>query len=139
MTGESKRAIWIVDNDIDDQDLIKDIFEELDLDYPLELFQTGDQFLTHLDSVKEPPFIIISDINLPKIDGFELRQRMLQKSAEKFHSVPFIFWSTQASDAQIIKAFDLKAHGFFKKASQLEEWKQAFIKIINYWTSNLIP
>jgi DNA-binding NtrC family response regulator len=139
MKPQQERPIWIVDEDIDEQDLVKDIFEELNLSNPLELFQNAEQLLTKLEDVNAAPFIIIAEVNLAKLGGFELREQMLNNPDEKFHSVPFIFWSTQASAAQIRKAYDLKAHGFFRKAAEFEQWKSTLKKIIDYWTSSLTP
>ncbi len=139
MKPQHERPIWIVDDDIDDQELVKDIFEELKFLHPLELFHNAEELLERLENVNAPPFIIIADVNLSKLGGYALRDQMLNNPDEKYHSVPFIFWSTQASEAQIRKAYDLKAHGFFKKAAEFEQWKLTLVKIIDYWTSSLIP
>lgn len=139
MKKELQKPVWIVDDDLEDQELIMDIFKELGWPHDLELFQTGEQLLEKLQQVNEGPFIIISDVNLPKMSGFDLRQHMLDNPNNKFHSVPFIFWSTFASDRQIRKAFDLNAHGFFIKESSFGKWKEVLIKIIEYWMVSLMP
>jgi CheY-like chemotaxis protein len=139
MKANPERAIWIVDDDTEDHQLIKEIFEELKWSNPLELFQTGEQLLEKLKHSKHAPFIIICDVNLPKMGGFGLREEMLKTPNNKFHSVPFIFWSTQASEAQIRKAYDLRAHGFFIKEPTFKEWKSSLVRIIEYWTSSKMP
>ncbi len=136
--GASK-AIWIVDDDTDDHELIREIFTEMKWNYPVELFSLAEDLLARLNEAEVAPFIIISDVNLPKMDGFKLREETLKASNNKFHSVPFIFWSTHASEAQIRTAYRLRAHGFFIKESQLEDWKNALIRIIEYWTKSLTP
>src|SRR5687768_9881740 len=78
MKAQEERAIWIVDDDLEDHELIKDIFKELESQYPLELFETAEQLLGRLDEVKSAPFIIISAVNLPKMGGFELREQLLK-------------------------------------------------------------
>ncbi|RYG26103.1 MAG: response regulator [Chitinophagaceae bacterium] len=78
-------------------------------------------------------------MNLPKKDGFMLREETLKAANNKFHSVPFIFWSTQASEAQVRKAYRLNAHGFFVKEANFDDWKKSLVKIIDYWTSSLSP
>jgi CheY-like chemotaxis protein len=139
MNQQQQKSIWIVDDDLEDHELIKDIFKELNWSHPLVLFETAEALLEKLNEVHVAPFIVISDINLPKIDGFELRESMLNNPNNKYHSVPFIFWSTQASEKQIRKAYELKAHGFFRKEATFEEWKVSLIKIIEYWTISLMP
>lgn len=107
--------IWIVDDDEEDHELVQDIFKELDFNDELALFKSGEDLIARLEQSGEAPFIIISDVNLPRMDGFELRELLLSRPNKKFHSVPFIFWSTRASEAQIQHAYELKAHGFFIK------------------------
>ena len=139
MNKSVDKAIWIVEDDADDHDLIRHLFKELNWPCSLELFATGEQMLERLESSSAAPFMIITDVNLPKIDGFALREKMLQTPNNKFHSVPFIFWSTHASEAQVRHAFELMAHGFFRKEPTFEQWKITLAKIIDYWISSLLP
>lgn len=139
MNTTQDKAIWIVDDDSDDHELIRDIFTDMDWKYQLELFSTADQLLNRLDVAPAAPFIIISEVNLPRKDGFTLREETLKAPNNKFHSVPFIFWSTQASEEQVRKAYRLQAHGFFLKEPSYNEWKKSLVKIIDYWTSSLSP
>lgn len=139
MENRFDRPIWIVDDDIDDHELISEIFREIDCQHPLALFSSGEQLLNRLDASGEAPFIIISDLNLPKMSGFELRQGMLRTPNNKYHSVPFIFWSTTANDSLVQEAFKLRAHGFFLKERTFGRWKATLIKIIEYWTTSLMP
>lgn len=60
--------------------------------------------------------VIISDILMPKMDGYALCQNV--RSQEKFDSVVFIFYTaTYASPADEQFAFSLGADAFFKKPS----------------------
>ena len=133
------KAIWIVDDDRDDHEIIKDIFSENGIEYPLEFFHGAKPLLEKLQGVKVAPFIILCDVNLPGIDGFELRDKMLKTPDKRFHSVPFIFWSGYASEQQIEKAFKLQGHGFFIKESTIEEWTQTLLGIIRYWEKSKAP
>lgn len=64
---------------------------------------------------------------------------MLATRSKIFNSVPFIFWSTTASEAQITQAYKLAVHGFFIKEISYEEIKKTFIDIINYWVRSKMP
>jgi CheY-like chemotaxis protein len=131
--------IWIVDEDRDDHELIQQIFQEAEISNELVLFTDAKDLLARLDEADEAPFIIISDANMPGMDGFELRERLLSATNRKFHSVPFIFWSVAPSEAQIQQAYDLKAHGFFLKDATVEEWRQSLVNIVNYWQKSQMP
>ena len=136
---DQQKAIWIIDDDIEDHDLIRHVFQEMKLPFSLKLFQSGEELLQGLEDAVEAPFIIICDVNLPRIGGFALREKMLGIPNNKYHSVPFIFWSTVASEAQIRRAYEIGAHGFFKKEAQLEKWRESLKKIIEYWSLSLMP
>jgi CheY-like chemotaxis protein len=131
--------IYIVDDDADEEDLIKEAFEELRISHPLRFFRTPDDLLQVLKKKGEVPFIIISDVNLPRMDGFQLREKVLKESSIKDKSIPYIFWSTSASEAQIKKAYDLSVHGFFLKGRTYKELKKIIQEMIAYWTDSLAP
>lgn len=131
--------IWIVDEDIEEHELIRDIFKDLKIQNTLVLFTHPEDLLVHLDIAEEAPFIIISEVNLPGMSGFDLREKLLATPNAKFHSVPFIFWSLAPSEAQIYRAYQLKVHGFFVKESTYEEWRQSLAQIIQYWQKSKMP
>lgn len=133
------QAVWIIDSDKDDQEVVMDVWKELNLPNELVFLDGAEHALQTLESLNYAPFIIICELNLPATDGFELRRIMLEKNKKKFKSVPFIFWTTQASEAQIEKAYDLAVHGLFIKDSNFNELKNTFTSIINYWLKSKMP
>jgi CheY-like chemotaxis protein len=131
--------VIIIDDDPEEHDLMKEVWKELKIYYPLISFTDGKQLLDYLQSDDEIPFLIISDINLSPMDGFEMRKRILEDESSKFKSIPFIFWSGSASDSQIKKAYDLSSHGFFIKPSSFNDLKEFIKDIIAYWRKSEIP
>lgn len=132
-------AVWVIDTDADDHEMVREVWRELKLKNELVFLDSAEKVLGLLEEADTAPFIIICELNLPKVDGFELRERMLATHSKKFKSVPFIFWSTYASEQQITHAFDLSVHGFFIKESTFEDMKTAFLHIINYWLNSKMP
>lgn len=131
--------IWIVNQDQDDHEIIETILIKAEIPNKVKFFTSPKALLDELHSVEKAPFIVMSDVNLSGMDGFELRERMLKTPNAKFHSVPFIFWSEYASEAQIKKAYDLRAHGFFIKENTTKEWQKTFVDIISYWRKSKMP
>ena len=131
--------IWIVNQDKDDHELIATILQQAQIPNEVKFFENPHDLLGALDRHASAPFMIMADVNLNGLDGFQLREAMLKTPSTKFHSVPFIFWSERASPAQIKKAFDLMAHGFFIKEPSLEEWKKTLVQIIMYWRKSKMP
>jgi len=131
--------VFIVDDDSDERYPVKEVWKELELKNSLRFFNDAEEILSYIKTGSDVPFIIISDVNLPKIDGFELRQMLIDDESAKYKSIPFIFWSGKASIAQIKKAYDLLAHGFFIKEETMEEMKKTFVTIIEYWLKSKSP
>lgn len=132
-------SVWIIDNDEEDRALVRDVWRELGLTNELVFLENAEQALKHLEEVDIAPFIILCDVNLPKIDGFGLREQLLATNSKKFKSVPFIFWSTHATETQITRAYDLSVHGFFIKDNTFGELKKTFAHIVNYWLKSKMP
>ena len=135
----NNRPVFIVDDDTDEREIIQDIWQELDVKNPLLFFSSGQAVLEHLKKDPTNPFIIICDVNLPQMDGFTLRQRFAEESTLHYKSVPFVFWSTAASNDQIKKAYDYGAHGFFLKGENYSQIKESVNIIITYWTTSQAP
>lgn len=134
-----RELIWIVNDDRDDQEIITEIFEDLQFGHDAVFFDTAEKFLQSLTQATEAPYIVLCEVNLPKMDGFVLREKMLEHPNSRFHGVPFIFWSEEASEHQIDRAYKLRAHGFFVKEPTVVQWKESLQDIIRYWHKSKTP
>src|SRR5215213_3491164 len=97
--------VFIIDDDPEELEIASEIWPEVNLEHPLEVFSDPDDLIRRLQE-KVNPFIIICDVNLRKMDGFVLRQKLTQQAALSYKSIPFVFWSTTASNDQIKKGYD---------------------------------
>ncbi|HET6612953.1 MAG TPA: response regulator [Kofleriaceae bacterium] len=62
---------------------------------------------------KDPPDIILSDINMPVMDGLKLVQRI--RAEEKLVAVPIVMVTTEASEEDRDRAFVLGANAYISK------------------------
>ena len=131
--------IYIIDDDTDDNEIVQEVWNKIGLENKIVFFKSGDELIKKLNEDVHNPFLIICDINLPKMDGFEIREKLLRDPETRYKTVPFIFWSNSASDKQIKKAYDLAAHGMFIKGSTMEELQKTFTRIVEYWQVSLKP
>lgn len=118
------RPCIIADGDEDDNELIRDKWRELDYANTLLFFRNGHQVLEHLHGGPTVPFLILGDVNIPRMEGFDLKKKLLEEPSLNYKSIPFIFWSSQASLEQLKKAYDLAAHGFSSRAAPTANQKK---------------
>lgn len=131
--------IIVIDDDTDDHFILEEIVKKLDLKNNMRFFRTGKEALSYLRSTTEKPFIILCDINMPQMTGIELRRTIDQEEALRKKSIPFVFFSTAASTAQVNEAYDLTVQGFFIKASGFDQSADDLKCILNYWKKCLHP
>lgn len=72
--------------------------------------------------------VIISDINMPEMNGFELLGRL--KNDNLLKDIPVIVITTESSDERKQDAFNLGVKGFIKKPFLPEEIRGMLYKVI---------
>ena len=68
--------IVIIEDDPDDQILLAEVLKELDYPNKIIFFSDGEKALEYLIDSGDNPFLILSDINMPKLNGFQLRDKV---------------------------------------------------------------
>jgi CheY-like chemotaxis protein len=131
--------ILIIDDDEDDLEIIKDAAKHLNLGRPIHYFNSGNELEQYLINGNKAPFLIICDVNLPQQSGFEVKKRIAENPELKYKSVPFIYWSTAASEKQIQYAYDLPVQGFFFKPSNFDDLCATLKTIVDYWHKSQHP
>lgn len=134
-TGE----ILVVEDDQDDRDFLSDIFESLKVSNKVVYFEDPTSLLPYIKAMNNKPFIILSDINMPKLNGFELKKLINEDEELCRKCVPYIFLSTSENPENIKKAYELSANGYFKKESNFLTYKSMIYDIITYWKRSYIP
>jgi two-component system chemotaxis response regulator CheY len=72
--------------------------------------------------------VIVSDVNMPEMNGLELLQSLSQDPL--YQNIPVIIVSTEGSSERIKDAFDRGAKGFIKKPFLPEEVRQVLYNVI---------
>lgn len=72
--------------------------------------------------------LILSDINMPNMDGLELLARLRADAAWK--SVPIIMVTTEGSQNKVMQALQLGANGYVRKPFTAEQIKEKLVGII---------
>src|SRR3954468_17917709 len=89
--------IMYVEDSCDDQMIFEIALSELGISNKLILLKDGLEAITFLKTMTEMPFIILSDVNMPKMDGFELKQEIEKDKELSLKAIPFIYLSTSTA------------------------------------------
>jgi DNA-binding NtrC family response regulator len=125
--------IIIIEDDIDDQDILKDIFKELQYGNKVIFFGDSVKALEFLTDTEIEPFLVLSDINMPKLNGMELREKVHNNEDLRLKSIPYLFFSTSAEQRHVIDAYSRSIQGFFVKPNNYERLREVIRKIVEYW------
>jgi len=131
--------IIIIEDDLDDQEIFHAIFEELNYKNEIIFFGDGEKALEYLVKTAIEPFIIFSDINMPKLGGMELREKIHENEDLRIKSIPYLFFSTSAEQKHVIDAYSKSIQGFFVKPSDYGEIKDTLRIIVEYWQKCVSP
>jgi CheY-like chemotaxis protein len=126
--------IILVEDDPDDHSIFEEALVEISVKNPLRWFISPIEAFGYLTTTEEQPFLIFCDINLPKQNGLDFKTRIDEDKYLRQKSIPFIFYSTSASQQTINKAYmQLTVQGFFQKKTSFQEIKEMLHLIIEYW------
>src|SRR6187455_3396748 len=125
--------IIIIEDDIDDQDILNEIFVELNYINKLVFFKDSTEALEYLTNTDIEPFLVLSDINMPKLNGMELREKIHNNEDLRLKSIPYLFFSTNAEQKHVIDAYSRSIQGFFVKPNNIDKLKKVIVKIVEYW------
>ncbi len=129
----SQGPLIIIEDDPDDQDMIRRVLSKLELSNEVKFFADGEQALAYFQSTPDKPFLIISDINMPLMNGLELKKQIQRNESLRKKCYPFVFLTTTVTTAQVQTAYSHSVEGFFAKGQSYDELKEVLKDIITYW------
>lgn len=131
--------VIIIEDDIDDKEMLEQVFHKLAYPNQLLFFSDGQAALDFLNHMEVEPFLILSDINMPKLDGFALRNKIRLDAKLQVKCIPYLFFSTASSQRAVIDAYSLSVQGFFIKQNTVAELEKTIIVIMEYWKRCTAP
>src|SRR5690606_9206037 len=82
--------IIIIEDDEDDKELLSHVLYKLNYKNKVLFFADGESALEHIDTCQELPFLVLSDINMPKMNGFELREKLKTDARLARKCIPYL-------------------------------------------------
>jgi DNA-binding response OmpR family regulator len=86
-----------------------------------------------LNSNKSLPDLILLDINLPKVNGFEVLSAI--KTDDRFKAIPVIMLSTSGAEKDVLTSYNNYANCFITKPVDFTRFMEVVRSIENFWVS----
>jgi signal transduction histidine kinase len=108
-------TVLIVDDTIDTLRLLSDLLSEQG--YDVRAVTNGRQAIQAVE--RDPPDLILLDIGLPEVDGYEVCRHL--RASERSHDVPVIFITALTDTVDKVQAFEAGGVDYVTKPFQVEE------------------
>src|SRR3954447_12482004 len=127
MTASAPLDVLIVDDSAAIRKILQRVLRQTDL--PLgEIHEAGDG-TEAVGILKNRSFgLILSDINMPQMDGLQLLARI--KDMAHLKNVPVIMITTEGGQGKVMEAVQLGATGYVRKPFTAEQIKEKLAAII---------
>ena len=134
-----KKIIFLVEDNPDDIKLTQRAFmksiiaDKIDL----KIAKDGQSALDYLFSfngktdLTQYPTVILLDLNLPKLNGLQVLERIRNNEKTKF--IPVIILTSSKEEADLTRAYRLGVNSYIRKPVDFEKFKSAVQELGVYW------
>jgi CheY-like chemotaxis protein len=113
--------IVVADDDLDDHELMAKGLKDCKVKIEVSAVYNGQQLMDYLlkrnayKNNNESPDLVLLDLNMPLMDGFEALQQI--RANENLKAIPLYVITTSKSDQEKSRALSFGANGYFCKGS----------------------
>jgi CheY-like chemotaxis protein len=101
----------------------------------LDYLQCEGAFATRID---ESPSVVLLDLKLPKVSGFEVLEHM--RTSDRLQHIPVVVLTSSREERDILRSYALGANAYVVKPVHYEEFSEALRRIGMFWgTLNETP
>ena len=127
MTATAPLDVLIVDDSAAIRKILQRVLRQTDLNLG-EIKEAGDG-TEAVEILKDRTFgLILSDINVPQMDGLQLLARI--KEMEHLKNVPVIMITTEGGQGKVMEAVQLGATGYVRKPFTADQIKEKLAGVI---------
>lgn len=134
---KNRQIVLLADDDADDRLLIREAFEENQIEDCLVCVEDGEElmdFLYHRGKYSletDLPNLILLDLNMPRKSGFEALREI--RSDSRYRRIPIVILTTSKADRDIFESYDLGVNSFIVKPSAFDDLVETVRFLKNYW------
>lgn len=129
-----EKSILLVEDNPVDLDLTLRAFAAKNISNPIQTARDGEEALQYLERWEkgEPtPIVILLDLNMPKVNGLEVLEKL--KSHPEFKNIPVVILTTSSESSDLQKAYHLGVNSYIVKPVSFENFLEVVGHIDLYW------
>lgn len=135
MLGNHEKKILLIEDNSDEAILTIRALEKVELEFKLILAKSGSEALDLISKQRlnsEPcPDVILLDLNLPEVSGFDILEEI--KSSPKCKHIPVVVLTSSREENDIRKCVELGANSYIQKPTDFLEFVEVAELIGKYW------
>ncbi len=125
----SDGPIYVVDDDVNQHLIIENCYQRAKRDNDLICFSSGEEFILNIKDILTSevplPEVIFLDINMPKMDGFDVLKTVRELEGDD-PSLRIIMCTTSFRNQDQQLALKLAANGYFSKPLYVTNYIELF-------------
>jgi len=132
-TNVNKSSVILIgEDDIDDQEILTEIFRDFHQSFELHFVNSGKKLISYLldMSDNESPCLILLDYNMPELNGEEILKRI--NADKRFTDIPKIVWSTSNAANYRERCINAGAMEYLVKPSTIQSLKDTLLHILSF-------
>jgi CheY-like chemotaxis protein len=131
--------ILLVEDNPDDLEMTRRALQKANLANRIQVARDGTEALDFIfcegahagRKIENVPRLILLDLKLPKVDGFEVLRRL--KNDERTKSIPVVALTSSREQRDLIETYHLGVNSYIVKPVDFEQFAQAVQKLGVYW------
>jgi CheY-like chemotaxis protein len=133
-----KRPILLVEDDRVDVLTVKRAFRDIPIAQKLDVVNNGEEALEYLrNSKNKKPYLILLDLNMPKMNGIELLEVI--KSDNELKLIPVVVLTSSKEKKDKLDSYNWGVAGYVLKPLAYQEFIEVMKTIDHYWSLNELP
>ena len=133
------QEILLVEDNLDDQELIRIALEEGHVANELVIVNDGAQALDYLfgmgnytgRDISKKPQVVLLDLKLPKLTGLEVLERM--RADLRTALIPVVILTSSNEEEDIVASYNLGANSYIRKPVDFNHFLEVVKRLGCYW------
>lgn len=124
-------SILLIDDDEIERMKFRKVCEKKQINHLIIEAENGEKAISLLNNSENSFDLIILDLNMPKMNGFEFLRKL--KTEKDFQYIPVIIMSTSNNYSDLKECYNIGIAGYFSKPLHFNEYSSKIISLLNYW------